>query len=1140
MSSLKRPRSHPPSPTTSSSSKRAASEDPLSTDLPESPDSARTAEPEDPNWVQKTQDFHLESDPASMDVDKPENKYKSQYDSLLNEISPPFTPWTLYYLLPSAFLNDIKHAALGDGDPDLKLDLSPLVLSPIKVCSYVHPKSFAVDQDFWPIRAGLQENDDFVYISSAGWQKIVEWYPYDGPVLPRWCLPGDTFEIAPKIYTLHIFKRTNDQPAFPTVSAPLFTCPSVLPLKDLHAVLHALYAHLRQPRPETRLWTFAAPPEPIVDLVIDPAVVIQSASTFLDQNITCAEAGLEQGDQLALEFAQPGPIGTMWAVDSDGGKAAELNLASATAPPPLFSKPAFFGGSGESSQGVQTRSSARKVRGKGLVGLVNLGNTCFMNSAVQCLSNTVELKDYFLSGVYKSELNADNPLGMGGKVAENFGATIEALWTQPESSFGFSPRQLKYTTSRFAPQFAGYGQHDTQEFIAFLLDGLHEDLNRIHKKPYIEKPDWKPGGGDKELALLGKECWDGYKKRNDSVIVDLFQGQLKSTLVCPVCTKESITLDPFMYLTVPLPIAQTRIFKCHFVPLDPEKLPCPVRLLIPQNASFMQVKEKLGSLFNCDAKKIIGFDLWKGAVYAWWLDADHNSACKDSDEAVFYELAVEVKAGRSVGHLPGEAITVPVYTLHSVDGHQQTETSQPFFITLSKAEAADPVLVREAITRGYSRLIRPEMRSKMWTSSGSSRAARAIPHMGDDSEEPDEHPSGPLAPRGDLFKVHVAEAESGSSLNIFKGKDDVIPFYKGGLTHAAGTWSLLESRRKPKKNMFGHITTGIKSIVGHGSDDEGSPATTPLGPPVAVRPGEGIFCEWPVKKFSEFFDATRLADAVVDPAIAKEAEKRKNGRSISLEDCLDEFSKEETLGQDDLWYCPQCKKHQAATKKLEIYQAPDILVICIKRFGSSRRLHDKLDNMVNFPIDGLDLTERVGERQVAKTLHLNAEQAKEYGMQSDDQIIYDLYAVDNHFGGLGGGHYTAFCKNAEDGRWYNYDDSRVSPASPDAVQSKAAYLLFYRRRTDRLIGGISRIKAEEASRAVSPIPSEADDTPSSGAVTPSTPAPPSPTLSSRSSVDSRPPDLDWINGTLSSDVKLAEVGSAIGYGNDAWKTKDEP
>lgn len=142
------------------------------------------------------------------------------------------------------------------------------------------------------------------------------------------------------------------------------------------------------------------------------------------------------------------------------------------------------------------------------------------------------------AGVYREELNRDNPLGMYGQVAEAFGGVVEALWS-PSAVSSFSPRQLKHTTSRFAPQFAGYGQHDTQEFIAFLLDGLHEDLNRIKKKPYIEKPDWKAGGGDRELAELGKECWGGYKQRNDSVIVDLFQGQLMSTLVCPECRKVS-------------------------------------------------------------------------------------------------------------------------------------------------------------------------------------------------------------------------------------------------------------------------------------------------------------------------------------------------------------------------------------------------------------------------------------------------------------------------------------------------------------------------------------------------------------------------------------------------------------------------
>ena len=174
--------------------------------------------------------------------------------------------------------------------------------------------------------------------------------------------------------------------------------------------------------------------------------------------------------------------------------------------------------------------------------------------------------------------------------------------------------------------------------------------------------------------------------------------------------------------------------------------------------------------------------------------------------------------------------------------------------------------------------------------------------------------SGKLVPRGDLFKVHVADAgtsESASSIpSVFKSKEDTIPFFKGGPSSAAGAWSILENRKKAKKNMFGHIATGLKSIVGgsYVSDDESSPTGTPVAPPLVVRPGEGIFCEWSVRRYQEFFDTTvKFDEEIIDPAIAKEAAKKKAGRSISLEDCLDEFSKEETLGQDDLWYCPQVR-----------------------------------------------------------------------------------------------------------------------------------------------------------------------------------------------------------------------------------------
>ena len=159
-----------------------------------------------------------------------------------------------------------------------------------------------------------------------------------------------------------------------------------------------------------------------------------------------------------------------------------------------------------------------------------------MNSALQCLVHTPELMDYFLTGVYEEELNPDNPLGMGGLIAQAFGSLLRRIWDRESSSTSITPREFKQTLQRFAPQFSGYQQHDSQELVAFLLDGLHEDLNRVLQKPYVEKPDWE-GGGDKELVELANVSWEGYMKRNDSVVVDLFQGQYQSTLVCPECAK---------------------------------------------------------------------------------------------------------------------------------------------------------------------------------------------------------------------------------------------------------------------------------------------------------------------------------------------------------------------------------------------------------------------------------------------------------------------------------------------------------------------------------------------------------------------------------------------------------------------------
>jgi ubiquitin C-terminal hydrolase len=159
----------------------------------------------------------------------------------------------------------------------------------------------------------------------------------------------------------------------------------------------------------------------------------------------------------------------------------------------------------------------------GVIGLRNLGNTCFINCSLQCLSATIPLTDYFLGYDYRSEINKNNFLGTGGKLVSAYAELMKKMWLGTKSTV--EPIDFKEQLGTFAPQFNGYRQHDSQELLAFLLDGIHEDLNRVMNKPYVEDGDCD-GERDENDAM---DSWMNYLKRNKSLVVDLFQGQLRNT-----------------------------------------------------------------------------------------------------------------------------------------------------------------------------------------------------------------------------------------------------------------------------------------------------------------------------------------------------------------------------------------------------------------------------------------------------------------------------------------------------------------------------------------------------------------------------------------------------------------------------------
>ena len=185
-------------------------------------------------------------------------------------------------------------------------------------------------------------------------------------------------------------------------------------------------------------------------------------------------------------------------------------------------------------------------------GLINFGVTCYMNATVQCLLATIPLSQFFLDNRWRS-FTQKNWKGSNGIMPEIYANLIRSLWRNDVQAV--RPSSFRKFCTRMNREWGIERQQDAKEFLEFLVDCLHEDLNvNFNRHPLTDLTTEQELHRERmPVAQVSKIEWDRYSHREQSFISTLFAGQHASRLRCTTCNNTSTTYEAFYSISVEIP-----------------------------------------------------------------------------------------------------------------------------------------------------------------------------------------------------------------------------------------------------------------------------------------------------------------------------------------------------------------------------------------------------------------------------------------------------------------------------------------------------------------------------------------------------------------------------------------------------------